>query len=233
MTLVIAHRGASGHRPENTLPAYALAVEQGADMIEIDLHRTRDAAVVVSHDASLARLGGKGEIADATLAEISRLDAGEGAQVPQLATVLAAFGERIDFNLELKHASQGAYAGLEAQVLDEVESRGLLRRTLFSCFFDDVLERLRGLCAAARLAVLVDPRMPDDWRARCLSLGAEAVNFHWRIAGPENLEIAHAAGLAVNVYTVDRKALLETLVARGVDGIFTNYPDRLRALLGD
>ncbi|MGE4652688.1 MAG: glycerophosphodiester phosphodiesterase, partial [Myxococcota bacterium] len=146
---------------------------------------------------------------------------------------LAAFGERVDFNLELKHAGHGAYAGLEAQVLEEVESRGLLTRTLFSCFFDDVLERLRGLCASARLAVLVDPRMPEGWRARCLSLGAEAVNFHWRIAGPENIESAHAADLAVNVYTVDRRELLEELVTRGVDGIFTNYPDRLRALLDD
>ena len=86
--LVIAHRGASRERPENTLPAYALAVEQGADMIEIDLHRTRDGALVVAHDAELAGLGGRGEIADATLGQVRALDAGAGERVPTLDEVL-------------------------------------------------------------------------------------------------------------------------------------------------
>ena len=65
---MIAHRGASAYRPENTLPAYELAVEQRADMIEIDLHCTEDGAVVIAHDAKLQRIGGRGEIGDATLA---------------------------------------------------------------------------------------------------------------------------------------------------------------------
>ena len=230
-TRVIAHRGASGQRPENTLPAYALALEQGADMIEIDLHRTRDGAVVVSHDSSLEGLGGSGEIGKATLAEISRLDAGEGARVPQLFEVLEAFGTRIDFNLEIKRAREGAYPGLEAQVLEEVGSRGLLERMLFSCFFDDVLERLHTLNERARLAVLVDPGAPEGWLSRCRTAGAEAVNFHWLLASSENVERAHAAGLKVNVYTVDAAESLQALLERGVDGIFTNYPGRLRELL--
>ena len=232
-TRVIAHRGASGERPENTLPAYSLALEQRADMIEIDLHRSRDAAVVVSHDASLERLGGSGEIADRTFAELAGLDAGGGERIPRLAEVLDAFGQRIDFNLEIKYATAGAYAGLETQVLEAVESRGLLEGTLFSCFFDDVLLRLRALSPRARLAVLVDPALPDGWLARCEATGAEAVNFHWLLASPENVEQAHAAGLGVNVYTVDAEAGLRALLARGVDGIFTNFPGRLRALLGN
>ena len=80
--LVIAHRGASAYRPENTFSAYELAVEQGADMIEIDLHRTRDGAVVVAHDEGLERIGGRGDIADATLAEVRALDAGKGHPAP-------------------------------------------------------------------------------------------------------------------------------------------------------
>ena len=103
-TRVIAHRGASGQRPENTLPAFAEALEQGADMIEMDLQSSCDGAIVVRHDTSLEGLGGCGEIADTTLAELSRLDAGEGEQIPQLFEVLDAFGARIDFNLEIKHA---------------------------------------------------------------------------------------------------------------------------------
>ena len=127
--LVIAHRGASGERPENTLPAYELAVAQGADMIEIDLHRTRDAAVVITHDESLVGLGGRGEIADASLAEVRALDAGGGERVPVLAEVLDRFGSRIAVNLELKRGS-------ERDIPSRAErcgvTRGILARTLFS-----------------------------------------------------------------------------------------------------
>ena len=86
--LVIAHRGASGYLPENTLPAYERAVAQNADMIEIDLHRTCDGAIVVAHDADLTGLGGRGEIADVTLSEVRTLDAGGGECVPTLDEVL-------------------------------------------------------------------------------------------------------------------------------------------------
>ena len=110
--LIIAHRGASAARPENTLSAFEVAVAQGADMIEIDLHQTRDAALVVAHDPDLERLGGRGEIADATLAEIRRLDAGDGQQVPTLEEVLDGFGARIPFNLELKRSSRSEYPGM-------------------------------------------------------------------------------------------------------------------------
>ena len=90
--LVIAHRGASGYLPENTLPAYERAVAQNADMIEIDLHRTSDGAIVVAHDADLSRLGGSGEIADATLSQVRALDAGGNERVPTLEEVLDGFG---------------------------------------------------------------------------------------------------------------------------------------------
>ncbi|MCS5636763.1 MAG: glycerophosphodiester phosphodiesterase, partial [Myxococcota bacterium] len=82
LPLVIAHRGASAYRPENTLAAYALAVEQRADMIEIDLHRSRDGVVVIAHDAELANFGAEGVIGERSLAELKTLDAGGGGQSP-------------------------------------------------------------------------------------------------------------------------------------------------------
>ncbi|MDH3687762.1 MAG: glycerophosphodiester phosphodiesterase family protein, partial [Myxococcales bacterium] len=90
--LVIAHRGASAYRPENTHAAYELAVAQGADMIEVDLHRTRDGEVVITHDAELERLGGAGEVADSDLRAMRALDAGEGERIPVLEEMLDAFG---------------------------------------------------------------------------------------------------------------------------------------------
>ena len=230
MTRVIAHRGASGHRPENTLAAYALAVEQRADMIEIDLHRTRDGAVVITHDGALPGLG---EVADASLAEVRALDAGEGQQVPLLDEVLDAFGAVLPFNLELKTSPRGPYPGLAALAVEAAESRGILSRTLFSAFSDAVLAELRQCGPTAPLGVLVSPRDPSGWLARAERVQAVAVNLHTRLATPDAIASAHAAGLEVNVYTVDEPRTLARLVGERVDGIFTNYPDRLRNLIDE
>lgn len=230
-TLVIAHRGASAYRPENTLSAYALALEQAADMIEIDLHMSRDGVVVVAHDELLAGLGGHGEIAEASLAELRALDAGGGERIPTLDEVLNRFGSRIPFNLELKRAVHAEYNGLEAKTLDAVVRRGLLDRTLFSSFFDPVLGRLRALCPAARIALLVSRKLPEGALLRGARLGAEAVNPEHSVATPEFIGHAHEAGLDVHVFTVDEETRLRHFLELGVDGIFTNTPDRLRRLL--
>jgi glycerophosphoryl diester phosphodiesterase len=230
-TLVIAHRGASGARPENTLSAYALAVEQRSDMIEIDLHRTRDGQIVITHDEDLAGLGGRGEIADATFDSVRALDAGGGQHVPTLDEVLDGFGARIPFNLELKRGTRIEYPELEAASLEAVERRGLLEQTLFSSFYDSVLGRLRARAPRARIGVLVSPRYPERWLERARALRAEAVHLHALLANADTVATAHAEGLAVHVYTVDDPDPMRRLLDLGVDGIFTNHPDRLRALL--
>lgn len=229
--LVIAHRGASAHRPENTLPAFELAIAQRADMIETDLHRTRDGAIVITHDEDLSGLGGCGEIAGATLAEIRALDAGGGEIVPTLDEILDRFGPRIAFNLELKRATDADYDGLEAQALDAVKTRGLLGRTLWSSFYDTVLARLRALAPEARVGLLISSRYPIRILERARELGAEAIHPEASVVSEALVEEAHEAGLAVHVFTVDDRAQMQRLLALGVDGLFTNHPDRLRALV--
>ncbi len=229
--LVIAHRGASGQRPENTLPAYELAIAQRADMIEIDLHRTRDGAIVITHDEELAGIGGRGEIAEATLAEVRALDAGAGEPVPTLEEVLDGFAERIPFNLELKRGTQADYPGLEKATLEAVEQRDLLPRMLFSSFFDPVLARLRALSPEARVALLISRKFPHRAVERARALGAEALNPEDSVVTAELVREAHGEGLAVYVFTVDEPAELRRFLDLGVDGIFTNYPDRLRAIV--
>jgi glycerophosphoryl diester phosphodiesterase len=229
--LVIAHRGASGERPENTLPAYALAVEQRADMIEVDLHRTADGAVVITHDEELAGLGGRGEIAECTLADVRRLDAGAGERVPTLDEVLDTFGERIPFNLEIKRGTRADYPGLEAIALEAVTRRGLLERTLFSSFYDPVLARLRSHSPEARLALLLSRHHPQRALERARELGAEALNPEACLVTRDLVGEAHDAGLAVYVFTVDDPAEMARLLELGVDGLFTNHPARMRSLL--
>lgn len=229
--VVIAHRGASAERAENTLPAYELAVAQGADAIEIDLHRTRDGHVVVTHDEDLAGLGGRGEIADATLAEVRELDAGGGARIPLLEEVLDAFGERIAFNLEIKRPRRGPYPGLEEAVVAEVTRRGLLDRTLFSCFYDPVLATLRRVAPRVRIGLLVSRRYPDGALGRARALGAEALHPEAPLVDAAGVEAAHAAGLAVYPFTVDDPGAMARMLDLGVDGLFTNVPGRMRALV--
>ena len=230
--LVIAHRGASRECPENTLPAYARAVEQRADMIEIDLHLSRDGAIVIRHDACLAGLPGSGEIGDATLAQLRAADAGSGASIPTLDEVLDGFAARIPFNLELKRGAAGEYAGLEDSVLAALAARDLGPTILFSSFYDGVLARLRRAAPDGRLGVLVEPRAPDRWLERCAAVGAEAVHLWRGLASAVAVESAHAAGLAVYVYTVDEPDEMRALLARGVDGLFTNVPSRMWGVLG-
>ncbi|MBW2401523.1 MAG: glycerophosphodiester phosphodiesterase, partial [Deltaproteobacteria bacterium] len=206
-------------------------VSQGADMIEIDLHRTRDGETVVTHDEDLARLGGRGEVAEADVAEIRALDAGGGAAVPTLDEVLDAFGGRVPFNLELKRGRRRRYDDLETAALAAVERRGLLESTLFSSFDDATLAELGSQSPEARIALLLSARSASRPIERALALGAEAVNPSLFVVTPELIEAAHQVGLAVHVYTVDAEDDMLRLIDLGVDGLFTNFPARMRALL--
>jgi len=231
--LVIAHRGASAYRPENTLPAYRLAIEQHADMIEIDLHTTRDGVVVIRHDAELEELGREGEIADCSLAELQALDAGDGERIPTLDEVLDGFARRVAFNLELKSGGAGRYPGLEATAVEAARDRGVLAQTLYSSFYDEVLAELRAADRAARISVLVSAREPAGIFERAARVGAEAVNPFFTLVDLELVRRAHGEGLAVYPYTVDERDWMERLLDLGVDGLFTNRPDRMRELVAD
>ena len=220
----IAHRGASVDRPENTLAAFELAVEQGADMIETDLHLLRDGAVALYHDDEI---GGR-PVGEHSLAELrEKLPA-----APTLAETLDSLGGRIAWNLEIKAPRSGPYPGLEARALDEVRRRGISSQTLFSSFSDAVLRRLRELDPSARLGTLVSARLPEGILARAASVKAEAVHLDLRLASESRIAEAHAAGYQVNVWTVDDPADQRRLIGWGVDGIFTNVPARLGAILG-
>ena len=236
--MVIAHRGASAYLPENTLPAYALAVEQGSDMIEIDLHLTQDDRIVIAHDADLGHLGASGTIAQSTLAQMKALDAGhrrgQPGEVPTLEEVLDEFAQRIPFNLELKWSSEGDYLGLEGRSLEAIDSRGVLGQTLFSSFRESVLREIKRLAPEARIALLIDPREPGPQLHRMVEraheLEAEALNPHFLLVTEELVTRAHHLGLSVNTYTMDDEDGMKRLVDLGVDGIFTNCPDKMRAL---
>jgi glycerophosphoryl diester phosphodiesterase len=239
--LVIAHRGAKAYKPENTLAAYALAVEQGADMVEIDIHLARDRSMPISHDAILERFGREGEIADVSLDELRAMSRSafeakgsdkQYEEIPLLEEVLDQFGEVIPFNLEIKTMTEERpYPGLQKMILDQVVERGLLERTLFSSFSDKVLLELRKLQPEVRLGVLVDPRAPEGIFERAEACGAESINPHFANTDADLVDRAHQKGLAVYVYTVDDPWRMKELFGLGVDGLFSNVPDLLREVV--
>jgi glycerophosphoryl diester phosphodiesterase len=234
--LVIAHRGSSGARPENTIAAFEQAVEEAADMIETDLHLSRDTVVVIHHDPELERLGEEGEIRDRTAAELALMDAAPGGTIsekmPTLLDILDRFGDRIQFNLELKVGTNDvAYEGLEDIVVSAVEERGLMSRILFSSFYDPVLARLRDRSAAARIALLISPRANVAILDRAARVAAEAINPDIRLVTEDLVQQAHRAGHRVYPYTANDSNEMTRLLDCGVDGIITNHPACLHALL--
>ncbi len=231
---IIAHRGASGTCPENTLAAFRRATAVGADMIELDVQLTRDGHMVVIHDLLLDRTtNGSGPVATHTLAEIAALDAGSwfgaafaGERVPTLAEVLAT--TPLPVNVELKAP---VAPGLEARALDVVRDASALARVVFSSFEVEALERLRGLAPAAELAVFLEAAAALPMALRVVQrVGARAVHVRKDAGTRAVLAAVRDAGLAARVWTVNAPEEFTRLVADGADAIFTDFPERF--LLG-
>ncbi|MGH7804698.1 MAG: glycerophosphodiester phosphodiesterase [Candidatus Binatia bacterium] len=233
----IAHRGASGHCPENTRASLVRAIELGADMVEVDCQLTLDGAAVILHDERLDRTtNGRGPLRAKTLREVKELDAGSwfapsfaGEQVPTLEEAIDVLAARVGMNLELKGDDDPGR--LELVALGIVSQRGAFDRTVFSSFSAQRMRRLRQLSSNARIGVLID--CDGDWEAGldfARALEAEALHPERSLVTPEGMRQAHAEGLEVRVWSVNAIDEAERLVRAGVDGIFTDFPDRLLRL---
>lgn len=251
---LIAHRGGSLLAPENTLAAFDNAARLGAEVLEIDVRRTRDGVVVVFHDEETGRLTGQpGTIEARTLAEVRALDAGHaftpdggasfpfrGAElaVPTLAELLARH-EALRLNIDAKTDDEG----LARALVETLVAADAVERSCIGSFFDAQAERLGGLLPACA-------RYLPEQAATCHVLAAKA-----GASGegcPEGYDLAalphrmgelvvvdepvvayfHARGMRVNVWTVDDEAEMRELLGMGVDGIVTDRPDVLKRVMG-
>jgi glycerophosphoryl diester phosphodiesterase len=230
----IAHRGASGHCPENTRAAFVRAIELGSEMVELDCQLTRDGAVIVMHDETLDRTtSGTGRVRDRTLAEVKSFDAGSwfgpafvGEEVLTLDEAIECLRGRVEMNLEMKGDDEPGR--LEIACAGIVSSYRFLQDTVFSSFSARRAAALRELLPGARLGVLMDAgtRLPAGLAA-ARELGAEALHPDRSLVDAGFVAAAHAAGLAVRVWPVNDAAEIARLVALGVDAIFTDFPERL------
>lgn len=235
MTDVWAHRGASGTAPENTLPAFELAVQEGADGIEIDVHLTADGEVVVIHDETLDRTCGvPGRVADLPASEVTAPPATNGrpgypgARVPLLTEVLDLVeATGITVNIELK-SNQPA---LPDAVHRLVQQRGMAAAVVYSAFNHFHLVALKELGTAALLAPLLSQPLVDVWDYAARN-GFGAIHPPLQLlAIPGLVTQCHRLGITVNVWTPNTPSAWETARALGVDAVITNYPAAARACL--
>lgn len=224
--MVIGHRGAMGHAPENTLPSVRAALQLGVDAIEIDVFRIASGELVVFHDATLQKLtNGKGRIEEKTLDELSTLLVMGSAKIPTLSEVLLEINGAVAVNVELKGANtaQGTIA-----LFDDFVSNGIFSpEQLYVSSFDwDELREFRALTKAYAVAVLTD-KNPLDAVDIAYELDADAINPNFKQLNADIVHTLQAYGLKVIPYTVNDPQTIAALTAMGVNGIITDYPERI------
>ncbi|MFF7178688.1 glycerophosphodiester phosphodiesterase family protein [Streptomyces sp. NPDC008121] len=215
--LTIGHRGVMGVEPENTLRSFVRAEQAGMDAIELDLHLSKDGALVVMHDADVGRTtDGSGPIAELTLAELRGLDAGKGERVPVFEEVLDAV--RSPLQAEIKDAAA-------ARALAEVMvRRALADRVEVLSFHDEALAEISRLVPGVRTALVAD-RWGADVVDRAKAVGAAALVLNIRHLTLETVERAHTEGLRVIGWVVNTQEHLRLVRALELDGATTDYPE--------
>lgn len=255
--VVLAHQGASGHAPSNTMPAFELALQQGADILETDVHMTKDGVLVVSHDDTIDRMSnGQGWIREMTLAELRRYDfgwdfspdggktypyRGKGVQIPTLEEVFLRWPD-VRVNIELKQT----HPPTEETVLALVKKYGMEDKVLIGTFHTENGKRWKAL-AGERVATSMTmgqmiwfavhyvPRL--DW-LYAPAADAFQVPTHEEL-GPLTVRFdterfvnrAHGLGMKVHYWTVNDEATMRRLIELGADGLITDYPDRAMRVL--
>ncbi len=239
---VIAHRGASGVAPENTLAAFRRAVELGAGFIETDLQLSCDTRLVALHDPTLKRTtNGKGKVSSATLAELRKLDAGgwfrgvqtepgsfSGEKIPTIEEILA-FGQEKDIGLFLEIKAPGA-SGVEHTLVGALHAADAVGRTVVLSFDPGILTKVRRLDPLIAAGYLYDGKL-DDAVHQAVAAGARQILPRADRIRAKLVEEAHRSDLKIVAWTVNAREKMRELMDIGVDGIITDYPQELVSLL--
>ncbi|EJR63249.1 hypothetical protein IIO_02346 [Bacillus cereus VD115] len=244
----IAHRGASAYAPEHTIAAYKLGHQLKGDYIEIDLQMTKDGHLVAMHDEIVNRTtNGKGLVKEHTLEEMKQLNAGsffnkkypnlakkefENAKVPTLKEIIEMFGHNANYYIETK--SPDEYPGMEEKLLEIIKYYQISDKVIIQSFSEESLQKIHSLHANIPLvqllsyqkAVQVNKLEIEKYKTYCIGLG-----MNYKYIDSVYVKKIKQHGLEVHPFTVDNEKDMKKLLSWGVDGIFTNYPDRLHSIL--
>ena len=240
MTKVFAHRGASGYAPENTLAAFDLARRLGADGVELDLQMTKDGELVVIHDETVDRTtDGSGWVKDLTCREIKALNASMGSpdypdeKVPTLSEVFDLLADSpLAIDIEIKDCLV-IYPGIVEKLLKTIDQRDWEYRITISSFNHITLAHIRQIGSLAYTGVVFQDMLYEPWNY-AHQLWATALHPHYQYVDyvPNLIEESRNCLLEINVWTVNEAADIDRMLAWGVDGIITDYPDRVIARRG-
>jgi len=231
--MIQAHRGASVSRPENTMEAFSLALEQGADGIELDVHLSKDGEIVVAHDARLERVSdGTGFIKDYTLKELKLLNFGKlfpelpACRIPTLSEVYSLvkpLGRMV--NVELK-TTEHLYPGLPEKLIALAREFAVEEHILYSSFNHYSLQYIKKLNPQVKTGLLYELGMVDPW-VYANYVKADAIHPPYIVIAmlPETVARCHEHGVQVNVWTVNEPDVVKLMMKCGVDGIISNKPD--------
>ncbi|PES62262.1 glycerophosphodiester phosphodiesterase [Bacillus cereus] len=244
----IAHRGASAYAPEHTLEAYQLGQQLKGDYIEIDLQMTKDGHLVAMHDETLNRTtNGTGFVKNHTLDEIKQLNAGsffnkkypnlakkefEDAKVPTLEEIIETFGRNANYYIETK--SPDEYPGMEEKLLEIIKHYEISDKVIIQSFSEESLGKIHSLndniplvqlLSYKKVVQLTDSEI-EKYKTYCIGLG-----MNYKYIDAVYVKKIKKHGLEVHPFTVDNEKDMEKLLKWGVDGMFTNYPDRLHSVL--
>jgi glycerophosphoryl diester phosphodiesterase len=237
--LIFGHRGASAYAPMNTIPAFELAQQQGADAVELDVHLSKDGTLIVFHDFMVdSHTDGKGEIAELTIEELKSLDAGSwlsakfaGTEIPTLDEVFEAVGKKLLVNVEIKSLSMRG-DGTEEAVAACIERHAMQERVIVSAFNAKVIKRFRPLLPNVPLGYLMSPEsMAGSTQVVVNPHSYDASHLHYEMVNETQMAWAREHGHIVNVWTVNEANRARQLAMLGVHGIITDTPDVLKQAL--
>ncbi len=219
--LKIGHRGAAGHAPENTLAAVRKGIDLGVDYVEIDVRQTADGVLVALHDATINRTtDGKGRVEALSLRELRAFDAGNGERVPTVEEVLKIAAGRTGLMLELK------VAGVAHLTVDVVKRVNFTDPVIYASFLHEELPLVREVDPKAALMVLFD-KLPRSPVAHAMQYRPTHVGLRHDTATRPLVQACHQDNLLVYVYTANSAGDITHALSVGVDGVISNFPERI------
>lgn len=239
-TLVIAHRGASGYAPENTIVAFKKAIEVGSDGIELDVHFSKDRNLIVCHDERVDRTtNGVGFIKDLTLKELKKLDAGswynkkyKGEKIPILNEVFELVKDKnILINIEIK-SGPIIYDGIEKAIVELIEKYNIVEKVIISSFNHYSLVKIKKINNNVKTGILYIAGLVEPW-VYAKRLNAEAIHPFFYSVVPEIVKGCKDNGIEINPFTVDESTHIKRMIKLGVTGLITNYPDRAIEIINE
>ncbi len=233
---IIGHRGAPGHAPENTLASFQKGLELGADMLELDIHMSRDGELVVMHDPTLDRTtDGAGYIKNYTVRELKQFDASKrfeayrGERIPILQEVFDLAKKRATFAIEVKNCPI-LYPDIEKKLIRVIEKNELVDEVIVIAFYHPSLKEIKRLNPDVKTGIIYTAALLEPW-AVAETVGASALHPMYKYTMADMIAEAHKRDYLVHPWTINSIPEIEQWIKYGVDGIASDYPDSLSGVV--